>query len=75
MCNASPSYFETFRCDVSMHQNYYWDNKELKRTIRDVKDCAEKKTYSCIRNHQPLLDISLENVVLDELHQMLRVTG
>lgn len=25
--------------------------------------------------HQPLLDIPLENVVLDELHLMLRVTG
>lgn len=64
--------FWGFRFDMSKPQDYYWSD-HIVRTLHDVKECVKKKQYSCA--HQPLLDISLENVVLDELHLMLRVTG
>jgi hypothetical protein len=51
--------------------NFYWEN--CRRTLADMKKCALKKTMSC--EHLPLLDKPLENVVLDELHLMLRITG
>ena len=38
-----------------------------------MKDHAKNQKLSCV--HKPLLEIPLENVVLDELHLMLRVTG
>jgi ATP:corrinoid adenosyltransferase len=50
----------------------YWETHDH-RTIEDIKSCALKSVFSC--QHQPLLDIKLENVVLDELHLMLRITG
>jgi hypothetical protein len=50
----------------------YWETRDH-RTIEDIKSCALKSAFSC--QHQPLLDIKLENVVLDELHLMLRITG
>lgn len=62
---------KTLRSDMTKPMNYYW--KESKRTLDDMKRCALKQQYSC--EHPPLLEIPLENVVLDELHLMLRVTG
>ncbi|CAH3172702.1 unnamed protein product [Porites lobata] len=50
--------------------NHYWENG--KRTIDEMKRCSLKQQFCC--EHPPLLDIPLENVVLDELHLMLRVT-
>lgn len=61
---------KTLRSDMTKPMNYYW--KESKRTLDDMKRCALKQQYSC--EHPPLLEIPLENVVLDELHLMLRVT-
>ncbi|CAB4013607.1 Hypothetical predicted protein, partial [Paramuricea clavata] len=58
------------RCDVSKHQDFYWEN--LTRSIEDIFQCALKRNYSC--EYKPLLNIPLCNVVLDELHLMLRVT-
>ena len=52
-------------------KDFYWGEKS--RSIDDVKECAMKSTFSC--QHKPLLGIPLCNVVLDELHLMLRVTG
>ena len=51
------------------------NNWELKhgRSIKDMKKWALGGEYSC--EFQPLLNIKLENVVFDELHLMLRVTG
>jgi hypothetical protein len=45
----------------------------MKRTLQDIKQCSLKKFFFC--EHHPLLNITLENIVLDELHFMLRVTG
>ena len=35
--------------------------------------CCLNEQFSCV--HPPLLNIPLENVVLDEMHLMLRITG
>ena len=53
-------------------QNYYWGDHVL-RKICDIREDANHNKHSC--EHQPLLNIFLENVVLDELHLMLRITG
>lgn len=57
---------------MSKPKEYYW-GASFARTLQQLKDCANTQKYSC--EHQPLLEISLDNVVLDELHLMLRVTG
>ena len=53
-------------------QNYYWGDHVV-RKICDIREDAKHNKHSC--EHQPLLNIPLENVVLDELHLMLRITG
>lgn len=60
------------RYDMSKPREFYHEVGN-KRTLQDIKSCAAKKQLSC--EHAPLLDIPLDNVVLDELHLMLRVTG
>ncbi|XP_028410462.1 uncharacterized protein LOC114533075 [Dendronephthya gigantea] len=62
--------FKLDRCDMSRLQNY-WETQHG-RSIEDIKECALKGHFSC--QFQPLLNIKLENVVLDELHLMLRIT-
>ena len=57
---------------MSKPQDHYWGEK-IARTITGMRADALKSKFSC--EHRPLLNISLENVVLDELHLMLRVTG
>ena len=57
---------------MSKPKDFYWDDSR-KRTLEDIKLSAQKQQFSC--QHPPLLNIPLENVVLDELHLMLRVTG
>ena len=57
---------------MSKPKDFYWDDSR-KRTLEDIKSSAQKQQFSC--QHPPLLNIPLENVVLDELHLMLRVTG
>ena len=52
--------------------NFYWE-QNIRRTLEEIKRCALKIEFSC--QHQPLLDIPLANVVLDELYLMLRITG
>ena len=50
----------------------YWETHDC-RSLKDIKDCALKNQFSW--QHQPLLEVKLENVILDELHLMLRITG
>ena len=52
--------------------NFYWE-EQLARTLAHVQECAKSNRFSC--QHRSLVQISLQNVVLDELHLMLRVTG
>lgn len=58
---------------MSKPMDFYITDKEMIRTLEDIKKCALKNSYSC--EHVPLVNIPLENIVLDELHLMLRVTG
>ena len=59
------------RWDMSKELTF-WEN-EHGRSNTDIQECALKGTFSC--QHLPLLDIKLENIVLDELHLMLCITG
>ncbi|XP_020911538.2 uncharacterized protein LOC110249299 [Exaiptasia diaphana] len=64
--------FKALRYDMSKPMDFYITDKEMIRTLEDIKKCALKNSYSC--EHVPLVNIPLENIVLDELHLMLRVT-
>ena len=57
---------------MSKPMNFYWEDN-IRRTLDEIKTCSLKNEFAC--QHPPLLDIPLENVVLDELHLMLRITG
>ncbi len=56
---------------MSRHLDF-WETQHG-RSIEDIKECALKGQFSCQFQH--LLDIKLENVIIDELHLMLRITG
>ena len=57
---------------MSKSKDNYW-MVNIKRTLEDIRQCCLKQEFSCQR--PPLLDIPLDNIVLDELHLKLRVTG
>ena len=50
----------------------FWETHDC-HSLKDIQDCALKNKFSC--RHKPLLVVKLQNVVLDELHLMLRITG
>ena len=53
----------------------YYDEDPIRRTLQEIKQFASKskgENYCCV--HQPLLNIPLDHIILDELHLMLRVT-
>ena len=57
---------------MSKPKDFYWE-QHTSRKIGNFAEWARQKKYSCA--HPPLLNIPLENVVVDELHLMLRITG
>jgi len=57
---------------MSKPKDFYWE-QHISRKIGNFAEWARQKKYSCA--HPPLLNIPLENVVADELHLMLRITG
>jgi len=53
----------------------YYDSSPLRRTLKELQECAQKskgENYCCV--DQPLLNISLDHIILDELHLMVQVT-
>ena len=64
-----------YRWDMSVDEEVYTDTKA--RSLADMKTLASKgyrsyaKHLGCVR--QPLFDIPLDHIVLDELHLLLRV--
>ena len=76
MCNMLSHYlvlwFFILRFDMTKPEKFYCEG-ELKRTLPNVRESCLKQEYSCER--PPLVNISLANIVPDELHLMLRVTG
>lgn len=61
-----------FRYDMSYPENHYI-GESMARSLTKMKKWVIDQKYSCV--HQPLLNVPLQNVVLDELHLMLRITG
>ena len=59
------------RWDTSKDIGFY-NSGEMKRTLKDIKNCHSKNQYSCCQN--PLFSINLDHIILDELHLMLRIT-
>ena len=51
----------------------YYNQPPMALTLADVKNYASDKHQFCCKD-MPLLDVQLSNVVLDELHLLLRVT-
>ncbi|XP_028408194.1 uncharacterized protein LOC114530773 [Dendronephthya gigantea] len=59
------------RWDMTKSGDYY-NQPSMALTLADVKKCASEKQFCC--KDMPLLDVPLSNIVLDELHLLLRVT-
>ena len=51
----------------------YYSEKPMARTFEEIRKCTRNHSYSCV--HPPLLNVPLDNIVLDELHLMLRTTN
>ena len=62
----------SFRWDMAKADNYY-NQSPMALTLADVKKYASDKQQFCCK-YKPLLDVQLSNIVLDELHLLLRVT-
>ena len=58
------------RWDTSKPIEHY-QSVEMKRTLAHIKSMLTQKKFSVI--HQPLFNIELDHVILDELHLMMRV--
>ena len=56
---------------MSKPMRHYWE-KPIARDISSFAKWARQNKFACA--HSPLLNIRLENVILDELHLMLRLT-
>ena len=61
------------RWEMSQPKDFYC-TVPMKRTLQEIKDMSKLKTdnFCCI--HEPLLNIELDHVILDELHLLLRIT-
>lgn len=58
---------------MSKAMNYYWQASKARDSKKMADEWPKKKKFSCA--HPPLLNVPLKNIVLDELHLMLRITG
>ena len=56
-------------------QAEYYKSPPLVRKLQEIKEMANMnggQSYGCV--HQPLLNVLLDHIILDELHLLLRVT-
>jgi hypothetical protein len=51
---------------------YFYCQDEFLRAIEDLSVCAKTDTFGC--KYEPLGKVPLHNIVVDELHLMLRIT-
>ena len=60
------------RWDISYNLSHY-NNEPLKRTLHEMMKMAGKgkNNYCCV--NQPLIEIHLDHIIVDELHLLLRV--
>ena len=63
-----------FRWDMSKTEEYYW-SEETKRTLEEIAQLCTKMKDNFVCILPPLLNIKLQNVRVDELHLLLRITG
>ena len=56
------------------HEFNYFNSPLLARTLQDIKEMSKQSSdnYGCYR--EPLLNIKLDHIVVDELHLLLRIT-
>lgn len=61
------------RWDMSKPKDFYC-SESMRRTLQEIKDMSKlnKNNSCCI--HEPILNIELDYVILDELHLLLRIT-
>lgn len=53
----------------------FYNSPPLARTLDEIKQMAPMKSgqnFGCV--HQPLLNVPLDHIILDELHLLLRIT-
>ena len=51
------------------------DCKAMSRSLSVIKDCAKKSDKECMGcKNQPLFEIELDHIVVDELHLLLRIS-
>ena len=52
----------------------YFNSKPLSRSLQELKEMSKKSKddYGCCK--EPLLDIELDHIIVDELHLLLRIT-
>ena len=53
----------------------HYESDPLRRTLQKIKEFASKskgENYCCV--HDPLLNIPLDHIMLDELHLLLRIS-
>ena len=61
------------RWEMSQPKDFYC-TVPMKRTLQEIKDMSKLKTNNFCCIHEPLLNIELDHVILDELHLLLRIT-
>ena len=61
------------RWKTDQHVSYF-NSKPLSRSLQELKEMSKKSTddYGCCK--EPLLDIELDHIIVDELHILLRIT-
>lgn len=55
------------------HEKDFYNKPPLQRTLKELKELSKKGRENFCCEHEPLLHIELDHVILDELHILLRV--
>lgn len=55
------------------YESEFYNCLQMKRTLQGVRDLAKKSKDDYCREHEPLLNIELDHVILDELYLLLRI--
>ena len=55
------------------HEEDFYNKPPLQRTLKELKELSKKGRENFCCDHEPLLNIELDHVILDELHLLLRV--
>lgn len=70
--NAAHSNYACLYCKVTKNERYDTTITHEKRTLDSLKSCATKRAFGAI--HSPLINISLDKIIIDELHLILRIS-